>query len=70
LEKNSHSKTKGTKAGALLCPTCCVEYTEVEFDFEVDGVILHDVKALRCPACNEETFTPEQVEAIRKRVNV
>jgi YgiT-type zinc finger domain-containing protein len=46
-----------------------VEYVEVEFDFEVDGVILHNVKALRCPACEEEVFTPEQYEAIRKRIS-
>jgi len=69
LEKNSPSKLGFTKAGALLCPACCVEYVEVEFDFEVDGVILHNVKALRCPACEEEQFTPEQVEAIKKRIN-
>ncbi len=70
LEKNSLNKPNTTKASALLCPTCCVEYVEVEFDFEVDGVILHNVKALRCPVCKEEVFTPEQVEDIRKRVNV
>jgi hypothetical protein len=57
------------KASALLCPTCCVEYVEVEFDFEVDGVILHNVKALRCPACEEELFTPEQHEEVRKRIS-
>ena len=69
LEKNSPNKPNGTKANALLCPTCCVEYVEVEFDLEVDGVVLHNVKALRCPAC-EEVFTPEQYEAIRKRISV
>jgi hypothetical protein len=69
LEGNLSSKPKGTKAGALLCPTCCIEYLEVEFDFEVDGVILHDVKALRCPECEEEVFTPEQYEIIRKRIS-
>jgi hypothetical protein len=69
LEKNSPNKQIVAKAGALLCPTCIVEYVEVEFDFEVDGVILHNVKALRCPECEEETFTPEQFEAIIKRIN-
>ena len=44
-----------------------MEFVEVEFDLEFDGVILHNVKALRCPTCHEEVFTPEQVEAIRKR---
>ena len=67
MEKNSPKKTACTKAGALLCPVCCVEYEEVEFDFEVDGVVLHNVKALRCPSCQEERFTPEQTEAITKR---
>jgi hypothetical protein len=57
------------KASALLCPTCYVEYVEVEFDFELDGVILQNVKGLRCPAC-EEVFTTEQYEAIRKRISV
>jgi hypothetical protein len=70
LEKNSHNKPKGTKANAVLCPNCCVEYVEVEFDLEVDGVILHNVSALRCPACNAEVFTPQQYEAIKKRISV
>jgi len=58
-----------TKANALLCPTCCIEYLEVEFDLEVDGLILHKVKALRCPVCKEEVFTPWQIEAIKRRPN-
>jgi hypothetical protein len=69
LEKNSPNKPIFTKANALLCPSCCVEFVEVEFDLEFDGVILHNVKALRCPACQEEVFTPEQVAAIRKRAD-
>jgi hypothetical protein len=64
LEKNS--RNRGTKANALLCPVCCVEYVEVEFDFEVEGVVLHNVKALKCPRCEQEVFTQEQVELIRK----
>ncbi len=68
LEKNSLNKPNITKANALLCPTCCVEYIEVEFDFEVDGRILYKVKALKCPGCEEEVFSPEQHEAIRKRI--
>jgi hypothetical protein len=68
LEKNSSNKRRITKAGALLCPTCCVEYVEAEFDFEVDGKVLSNVKALRCPACEEEVFTPQQVEEIRKKI--
>ena len=69
LGKNSPNKKKGTKASALLCPVCCVEFVEVEFDFEVDGVVLRNVKALRCPACKEERFTLEQYEAIKKRIS-
>ena len=70
LEKNSLNKRSATKAGALLCPVCCVEYVEVEFDLEIDGVVLHNVKALKCPGCEEELFTPEQQETIKKKVSV
>jgi hypothetical protein len=56
------------KAGALLCPICCVEYIEIEFDFETDGVALQNVKALKCPICQEELFTPEQYDTIQTRV--
>ncbi len=69
LKRNSPDKEAGTKAGALLCPVCCVECVEVEFDLEVNGAVLRNVRALRCPACGEERFTPEQVEAIRKRTS-
>jgi hypothetical protein len=62
LEKNS--RKSGTKANALLCPVCCVEYFEVEFDCEVEGVVLHNVKALKCPRCEQEVFTQEQIELI------
>ncbi len=34
---------------------------------EVDGEVLHGVRALQCPSCKEEIFTDEQVEAIKKR---
>jgi len=68
LEKNSPNKPAVTKAGALLCPLCCVEYVEVQFDCEIDGEVLHDVKALKCPRCEEEVFSPEQQEEIRKRI--
>jgi hypothetical protein len=68
LGRNSLSKSKPNKPGALLCPVCFVEFVEVTFDCEIDGVILHDVKALRCPKCQEEVFSPEQQEEIQKRV--
>ena len=61
---------KDTPAGALLCPICCVEYVEVMFDFEVGGIVLHDVAVLRCPICSEEVFSPQQQEAIRKKLAI
>jgi hypothetical protein len=67
LKKNSPNRH--TKANALLCPSCCVEYVEIEFDFEVDGLILRDVKGLQCPTCGEEQFTSKQVEDIGKRLS-
>jgi YgiT-type zinc finger domain-containing protein len=69
LEKNSQNKQKVTKANALLCPSCCVEYIEVQFDFKVEDVILHNVKALKCPSCDNEVFTPQQIEKIIKKAN-
>jgi hypothetical protein len=68
LPNNSPTNPGSTKAGALLCPTCCVEYVEVQFDCEIDGVVLHDVKALRCPRCEEEVFSPQQQEEIKKKL--
>lgn len=52
-----------------MCPVCCVEYVEVEVDFEYDTTILKNVKMLRCPSCEEELFSPEQREAITARIN-
>ncbi len=70
MAKNSSSKPEGTRAGALLCPSCCIEYLEVQFDFEIDGIVLRDVKALRCPLCKEEVFSPEQQETIIKKIGL
>jgi hypothetical protein len=69
LEKNSHGRLSDTKANSLLCPVCCVEYVQVEFDLEVDGVVLRNVRALMCPSCKEEIFAPEHYEEIIKRLN-
>ena len=69
MARNSMNNCKGTKAGALLCPSCCIEYDEVMFDCEVDGIVLRDVKALRCPNCEVEIFSPDQQEIIRKRIS-
>ena len=69
VASNRYGKSEGAlKAGALMCPKCCVEYLEVEVDFEDGGTVLHDVKVLRCPTCEEEAFTPEQYDAIRARI--
>lgn len=56
------------KAGALLCPKCCVEYQEAEVDIQCDEKVLHNVKVLRCPVCEEELFTPAQHDAIMAHV--
>ena len=50
------------------CPKCDTEYVEVEVDFEYGDVILRRVKALKCPQCAEELFTPEQYRVIRERI--
>ena len=52
-----------------MCPTCCVELLEVEVDFEEGGNVLHNVKVLRCPICEEELFTPEQQKEIIERIH-
>jgi hypothetical protein len=52
----------------LKCPEHHVEYETVKTTYEQYGVILKDVKALRCPVDGEELFTMEQAEAIRKRI--
>jgi hypothetical protein len=70
LIKDSKNEETGMKANALLCPYCCVEYEEVNFDFEVYGIILQNVKALKCPSCNDEVFTPRQIEKIMKRASL
>jgi hypothetical protein len=56
------------KAGALMCPVCCVEFIEVEVDFDIDGTVLRNIKVLRCPICQEEHFTPDQLETIEERL--
>ena len=66
--KSKPSNSETFRAGALLCPTCCVEYVEAQVDFEVDGKVIHNVKLLRCPLCQEEAFTPEQQAAIKEKV--
>ena len=50
------------------CPKCDAEYVEVEVDFEYGNIILRKVKALKCPRCEEELFTPEQYRVIRERI--
>jgi len=57
------------RAGALLCPVCCVEYVETEADFDIDGKILRNVKLLRCPVCQDEQFTRQQQEALEQKLH-
>jgi len=66
--KKENKPSQTVKAGALICPTCCVELFEIEVDFELDGEILRDIKILRCPVCQEEQFSPQQQEAVAKQL--
>ncbi len=52
----------------MKCPEHHVDYETVKTTYEQFGVILKDVKALRCPVDGEELFTLEQAEAIRQRI--
>ena len=52
----------------MKCPEHHVEYETVKTTYDQFGVILKDVKCLRCPIDGEELFTLEQAEAIRKRI--
>lgn len=51
----------------MSCPKCKTKYEEVTTTFEHGDIILKNVKALRCPSCKEELFTPEQYSQIRER---
>lgn len=52
----------------MRCPEHNVEYQTVKTTYEQHGIILKEVKALRCPVDGEELFTLEQAEAIRQRI--
>ena len=52
----------------MKCPEHHVNYKLVKTSYEQYGVILKDVKALRCTIDGEELFTVEQAEAIRQRI--
>ncbi len=52
----------------MKCPEHGVDYRTVKTTYEQFGVILKEVKALRCPVDGEELFTMQQAEAIRQRV--
>ena len=52
----------------MKCPEHNVDYETMKTTYEQFGVILKDVKALRCPVDGEELFTMDQAEAIRKRI--
>jgi hypothetical protein len=50
------------------CAKCNKKLEEVAIDYEYQGIVLRNVKALRCPGCKEELFTLEQYDAIRDRL--
>jgi len=50
------------------CPSCNVEYVEVDTEFEYGDVVLRYLKATKCPECGRELFTPEQYRAIKERL--
>ncbi len=52
----------------MNCPKCKTKYVETTVDFEYGDTILRNVKALKCPKCKEELFTPEQYSLIRECV--
>ena len=66
--KKNKEIPKELKAGALICPTCFVEYIETKEDFEHEETIVRNVKILRCPVCQEEIFNPEQQKQILKKM--
>lgn len=51
----------------MMCPERRVDYQVLTTTYEQFGVMLKDVKAVRCPIDGEELFDArlEQVEAIR-----
>ncbi len=53
----------------MKCPEHGINYQVVKTDYEQLGVIIRDVKALRCPADGEMLFTLEQTEAIRRKIS-
>lgn len=51
-----------------VCPKCNKKCEEVTLDYEYHGIVLRNVKGLRCPDCKEELFTLEQYDTIRDRL--
>jgi hypothetical protein len=68
-KKSRPVNERAIKAGALLCPVCCVELIDVKADFDLDGEVLHDVKILRCPVCQEEQLGEQQYSAVEKKIS-
>lgn len=67
-KKSSPINEPALKAGALLCPVCCVELIKAQADFDVDGEVLHDVKILRCPVCQDERLSQQQCSAVDEKI--
>jgi hypothetical protein len=53
----------------MKCPDHGVDYQIVKTDYEQLGIIVKDVKALRCPVDGEILFTLQQAEAIRRKIS-
>lgn len=51
-----------------ICQKCNKKCEEVTIDYEYHGIVLRNVKVLRCPDCKEELFTLEQYDAIHNRL--
>ncbi|HKM60208.1 MAG TPA: hypothetical protein VJY36_04975 [Candidatus Bathyarchaeia archaeon] len=64
-----YSHHQGKAKAISVCPKCNKKCEEVTVEYEYQGVMLHGVKALRCPNCKEQLFTLEQYDAIRQRVS-
>jgi len=62
------SKRLSTAQRMSKCPKCSMECEEVMVNYEYGGIVLRNVKALRCPSCKEELFTLEQYNAVHDRL--
>lgn len=66
---NKEKKKIGMKEGKWYCAKCNVEIKKSILDsYEyIEGIPLHDVECLRCPKCNQISFTDRQADKMEKR---